>query len=69
MKHQKELCDLLYAYELVLTEMRTHALPGGIVREWVTRLDMERDFFAGRIGQSPDRYCEKILAPQVTDRE
>lgn len=41
----KNVSQLVFAYEMVLTEMRTHAKAGGIIAEWVKRLDFERDEF------------------------
>ena len=44
--HDKAISQLVFAYEMVLTEMRTHGRANKTIREWVERLDSERDEFA-----------------------
>lgn len=44
----REIQQLVFAYEMVLTEMRTHARRarrGSALKEWVERLDRARDEF------------------------
>jgi hypothetical protein len=41
----KDVSQLVFAYEMVLTEMRTHAKADRLIAEWVKRLDSERDAF------------------------
>lgn len=37
--------DLVFAYEMVLTEMRAHARSNRTIKQWVARLDSARDEF------------------------
>jgi hypothetical protein len=41
----KDVSQLVFAYEMVLTEMRTHSRGDRLIAEWVKRLDSERDEF------------------------
>lgn len=37
--------QLVFAYESILTEMRTHSAANPLIRQWVDKLDYERDEF------------------------
>jgi len=47
------VAQLLFSYEAMLTEMRTHAKAGGIIAEWVTRIDFARDEYTAATGRDP----------------
>lgn len=52
--HDKTISQLVFAYEAVLTEMRTHAKVNATVRNWVARLDYDRDEFVKSMLVKPD---------------
>jgi len=52
--HDKAISQLVFAYEAVLTEMRTHARADRTIKEWVKRLDFERDEFVKSMLVKPD---------------
>lgn len=43
--HDKTISQFVFTYEMILTEMRTHAKADRTIKEWVERLDSERDEF------------------------
>lgn len=49
----KDISHLVFAFEAVLTEMRTHARGDRTIREWVKRLDSERDDFVRTMLKRP----------------
>lgn len=49
----KDISHLVFAFEAVLTEMRTHARGDRTIREWVKRLDSERDDFVRTMLERP----------------
>ena len=49
----KNVSQLVFAYEMVLTEMRTHARGSKLIAEWVKRLDSERDEFVRSQSDAP----------------
>lgn len=53
----REVSQLLFSYEAILSEMRTHSQPRAetLLREWVTRLDFARDAAVTALGlEAPD---------------
>jgi N-dimethylarginine dimethylaminohydrolase len=50
--------ELVFAYEMILTEMRTHARAKSnrTIREWVKRLDEARDEYVRTLPTSSDRH-------------
>lgn len=47
------IAQLLFSYEAILTEMRTHARTGGIIAEWVRRIDFARNEYKATTGRDP----------------
>jgi hypothetical protein len=66
----KDVSQLVFTYEMVLTEMRTHARTarrGSALKEWVERLDRERDEFVKSMLVRPDETSELSRALHVID--
>lgn len=59
--HDKTISQLVFSYEMVLTEMRTHAKANRTIKEWVARLDFDRDEFVKSMLVKPDEpSCEYV---------
>ena len=62
----KAVSQLVFTYEMVLTEMRTHARTarrGSALKEWVERLDRERDEFVKSMLGRPDETAAIQVCP------
>lgn len=58
----KTISQLVFSYEMVLTEMRTHARANRTIKEWVDRLDRERDEFVQSMPVVPDKSPDEPKA-------